>query len=243
MKISILLILCGYIGFVSSLEAVSFGGLCESDEECKSQHCISVCESEEKMCIEPKWYFLRHEKVIPPCRKEKYRNRKINTLAFVKPRRIGHSCHSDINCNADHCVPMCDPERTMWRCIEPRSFYTNNKLPLPECSDQTYVYPKMVEDNAVDVVEDEGEPILPSKSLGKKCSAQSECFSQHCATVCQSDEKRCIEPEISYTSHGLSVPTCISAKVIDDLVKEINKLTNAPNIEEVGERKFRFNKI
>ena len=221
---TIFLILCGHIGLVSSL-GLDFGSRCDENRDCRSQQCTPVCESEEeKMCTEPDWFFLRHERPMPSCVKARYRFRKASSLGFGKPRRIGHSCHSDVNCNSNHCVPMCDEKRTMWRCIEPRPFFIHYNLDRPRCTDHTFVYPEAAGHS-------EG-----LKTIGKVCSEHAECYTKHCAPVCESDQKRCVEPMISFTYHDFQVPECYSKDRMNELIKEVNDITNAPDIDEV-ERK------
>ena len=232
MKTSIFLILCGYIDFVSSY-GHAFGEKCTSDNQCVSHHCVSICESEENMCIEPNWYFLRHQLTIPDCVRARYQHKKKSALAFGKPRRIGQSCHSNNNCNSNHCVSTCDPERSMWKCLEPRAFYNFYNLDIPKCTDTAYVYPKLFHDS-VDSTEVNG--------LGRECSENSDCYSDNCLLICGSDEKRCLEPLVSYEWHKLAVPDCIDPDRMADLLQEINDITNASDIEEVKGRKLRVNK-
>ena len=243
MKASLTIILCGYIASASAGKI--FGEKCEIKMECSSQHCVPICNSSEneKACIEPQWYYQRHEKSIPTCVDKNYPQRKNTSLAYAKPRRIGHSCHNDINCQSRHCVPTCDSKSTMWRCIEPRSFFESQRLDIPKCTDLDYVHPRVVEvalEESTEALtafkpEVKKDPVS-RKPLGQLCLNHSECFSKNCVSICDSStpekESRCIEPTFSFTMHNLPIPKCLNREAMESLVKDVDS-TSASTVEEL----------
>jgi len=264
--ISILLI---SINIVTSQKSdLAFGNICEENQECKSQHCISICDHEQKQkaCTEPNWYYLRHGKEIPTCMHPSYVRRNVGSIPFTRVRMIGHSCHSDKNCQSKHCLPMCESSTTMWRCVEPKSFFERQKLDMPKCVKLSYIVSyrqeqklkgKEIEQvSSVNTdsegprsIEDEEKAVTitpgPSRMLGQTCAQHAECFSSNCVSVCETSENkesRCIEPRLSFTMHKLPVPNCIGLEAANDLVKLVLSSVNADenSIEEVIWKRLNF---
>jgi len=251
--ISILLFISINIASSQKLE-LAFGNSCEENSQCKSQHCISICDrAGQKACTEPDWYYLRHDKQIPACMQLSYVRRNVGSIPFIRERMIGHSCHSDKNCQSKHCIPMCETTTTMWRCVEPKSFFERQKLVMPKCAKLSYIisYRKqqrkqqrieLASSASKSVQSEEAVTIAPepSRMLGQTCAQHAECFSSNCVPVCneftsENKETRCIEPRLSFIMHNLAVPSCISQEAVDDLVKLVESSVTAEknNIEGV----------
>jgi len=260
MKTSVAIaVLCIHIVSCQDLD-LTFGKICKDNKQCKSQHCIPICDGVEKACTEPDWYYLRHAKEIPTCMKSSYTRRNIGSIPFVRERLIGHSCHNDTNCQSKHCLPMCESASTMWRCLEPRSFFERQKLDMPKCVKLSYITSYMKEENkkkketerasifstnlkGSKIVETKEETV-PSRGLGQTCSQHLECFSDHCVYACtesskfEEKESRCIEPRMSFTMYNLPVPNCVGEEAMNDLVKLVDTSTTTDkdgnsNIEEI----------
>ena len=231
MKKIIQVSLCLLIGIVSSEAGLHFGGKCESHNDCQSRHCVPICDSKESACSMPTWFYVRHELKIPSCVTEQYLgSRKASNVAFSRGRRIGHSCHNDNNCETKNCVPTCDDTLTMWRCIEPKSFFASANIETPTCTQMDFVFPKHTE-SSVEVESSEGErhaklDIVSHKRLGEVCAQHSDCSSNNCVPVCDSSQPgkgaRCIEPSKSFSMHKLPVPKCISRDAMVRFVNNIN---------------------
>merc|ERR1712176_1571047 len=89
------------IAETSSQNQRLFGERCEIPIQCKSQQCTPICDStnNEKVCTEPTWYHLRHNKENPICVQSNYFTRDT-----TKKRSIGQSCHSNKSCLSMHCL-------------------------------------------------------------------------------------------------------------------------------------------
>lgn len=264
--IAISSLIIAYLSIVASQESdLPFGSSCKENTECKSQHCITICDrvGGQKACTEPDWYYLRHGKQIPTCMPPSYVRRKVGSIPFIRERAIGHSCHSDNNCQSKHCLPMCESATTMWRCMEPRSFFERQKLDVPKCAKLSYIesfrqQQKLAKakgiEEAVSTVrktnssenansEVEEKPAIVAseafRMLGQTCEEHAECFSSNCVPVCteasEIKESRCIEPRLSFTMNNLSVPNCIGAEAAYDLMKLVLSSVEADRnkIEEV----------
>ena len=238
---SIIVILCAIVGLVTSEKGVLFGGKCENHDDCKSQQCTPICDSlTESACTMPSWYYLRHETVVPSCVTESYlETRKVGSVPFSKQRRIGHSCHNNDNCESRHCVPMCDTDHTMWRCIESRSFFINANKEVPTCTDAEKVVRQKITKSSEESTEGERKahqkPVTP-KRLGALCAQNSECDSNNCVPMCRSSkpekEARCIEPSESFNTHKVPVPKCMSRGSMTRFVNEVNP-SAADELEEI----------
>ena len=213
MKASTIIILYGCVDFIScQSDLLKFSNKCEENIQCASQQCTPICDSSpnDKACTEPSWYYLRHEKEMPTCVDSSYLKRRVATLTYAKPRRIGDSCHTDNNCQSRYCVPMCDTESKLWRCIAPKSFFESQNMEVPKCA-SVEEYP-------------------PTKSLGQLCAYHSECYSRNCVSICESpkldEESRCIEPRMYFTMSKLLIPKCVSRETMGNLVKTVELSAN-----------------
>jgi len=248
MNFLVLIGLFEYLYSVSSENiALTFGKKCEINNQCQSQNCVPICNSAENACIEPDYYYIRHDKQIPTCIKPNYVVRNVGSIPFSRERQIGHSCHHDKNCVTKHCLPMCESSTTMWRCIEPRSFFEREKLDMPICAKLSYVTSHIKEGQVTEEVKKQAplgiSNLKRSKSveektiittLGQLCSQHSNCLSSNCVSICESPkpgaESRCIEPRMSFTMYNLPIPKCINREAMDDLVK----LVDSSIIEKIG---------
>jgi len=114
------------------------GKICSNDSDCRSQHCIQVCGSSTKSCVEPEWFFKRHGVEVPECIDESF-SKKFVRLHTSNRRDLGDTCVVDSNCISHHCLPRCGSSDNKHLCIEPKSFYVNQGIRLPECVDSKKV--------------------------------------------------------------------------------------------------------
>jgi len=119
-----------FASVVSSLGG-RLGFTCSGNVDCQSQNCVPICNSSIQKCIEPKWYLLRHGfREAPKCIDESL-SKKLSSLHH--PRNRGETCVNNGNCMTRNCVPECEQFNQVHRCIEPFSFYLEQKMKLPQC--------------------------------------------------------------------------------------------------------------
>jgi len=106
---------------------------CSSNIDCKSQNCVPVCETSFKKCIEPQQFLERHGMESPKCISDEFTTK----LLSLHPRRkLGETCVNNGNCMSRNCIRECGKFNEVRRCIEPFSFYLEQKLELPQCVDE-----------------------------------------------------------------------------------------------------------
>jgi len=107
---------------------------CISNKECKSQSCISLCDSSQGTCVEPKWFFERHSMAVPDCVERDIEGNLIyKGLRNKDARELGETCAISYNCVSGNCVPECGARRGAWRCIQHKSFFESYGIDHPTC--------------------------------------------------------------------------------------------------------------
>lgn len=124
--------LLGWLSFASAGKYL--GEECKADSDCFSQHCRSVCDSDDSIsrCIEAKSFFT-HLNIEEDCVSQldaEILGRKVpgSTLEF------GNECDGHGSCFSGHCVPICEQGTTgTLRCIEPVYSFSRHSKPIPTC--------------------------------------------------------------------------------------------------------------
>lgn len=188
---------------------------CGHNQECKSQHCVSLCadlskggsKAETSFCMEADWFYKRHGLSIP-CITHRDLQRK---MQFSNEHLLGETCHNDGNCMTKHCVPECaSGDSGLWKCIEPKVFYARNNIQPPKC----------ITKETIKVLNELKVPAA-SRNLGETCAGHLNCVSGHCVACCEDPQKesRCIEPRWSFTMYDLPVPVCVDTNTTNSLLQ------------------------
>merc|ERR1712029_543141 len=115
-----------------------------------------------------------------------------------------------------NCVPECESSGSVWRCIEPMSFFSHLNIEVPSCIPSNVAMGLLIK--------------IPgaSSNLGKVCDSSDNCVTGNCVPLCDEKESqtsiyllpspnkplyypgRCIEPVFSFARYKKPIPACIS---------------------------------
>lgn len=190
-----------FYAFADFEPLLNFGSVCHRNSSCRSKHCIPSCDSSERYCIEPRWFYRRYGASYPNCAS----NHHIESYKeYYNPdvRQIGESCAVSSNCITGNCIKKCDS--TEFICAELESFFKFHDIDVPVC-----VNPY------VDMPENPGP-----WNIGQPCGTNIHCSSDNCVPLCEKpSESRCIEPIQSFQKYNIPAPVCVKEEVAKMNVK------------------------
>jgi len=133
-------------------------------------------------------------------------------LSFVSARKLGLGdiCMHDIDCFSQNCIPECETNGSIFRCVEPKSFFLHLSI---EGSCVSEYDTRML-----------GQFSESSLRLGEQCENHDSCESGSCVPICEANSiLRCIEPVYSFSRHNKPIPQCISERASSDHLKLLSE--------------------
>ena len=195
---------------VPAHKGIRIGDSCETNRDCISQHCASICNKQESVCIQATWFYLRHGLQVPTCIEQNLIKVK---FPHANERQVGETCHSNNNCNSKHCIPLCGPDQSIWRCVESRSYYEQKKIKVPTCFEEKN------NENGIGMNTKNKEDDSSFRQLGESCLNDLSCLSGNCSPTCDAPESEslCNVPRWLLTVNNIPVPECMDRNRLPEL--------------------------